>query len=124
MKKRITKTVEKYKDVEFQTPFKNKGGRIRAKIKIKLERGDDKLNVLEIDDIRMIYNYYKKDKVPVGIIDKGVPVFIKRKAMLKYLNGEFPKRHFRIPSKLKRMRINAEEAKALMKPWIGAEKKR
>ncbi len=121
-KKRLTKKVDKYREIRFDTPFKNKKGkRIKAKLKIKLERGDEKLNPSTIDGIRLIYNYYKNDKVPVGVIYKGVPKFIKRKYMLKYLNGEFPRENFNIKRHLNKMRLNSKEGVALIKPWINAE---
>jgi len=118
--RRITKRVDKYVTVEFQTHAVVKGKRIRAKFLIRLEKGDKLLNPLEIDAVRIIYNYYTRDKTPIGFIYKGKHKFIKRKFMVDFDNGKFDRKDF-LKSKVKRMGLSAEDEKTLILPWVKAE---
>ena len=118
--RRITKRVEKYATVEFTTRAKVKGKRIPVKYLIRLEKGDEGLNPLEIDAVRIIYNYYTRDKTPIGFVYKGKHRFIKRKFMVDFDNGKFDRKDF-LKGKVKQMCLSKEEEKTLILPWVKAE---
>lgn len=117
--RRMTKRVDKYIEAGFLTHAKRRGKRIRAKFLIKIEEGDESLNPLEIDDVRIIYNYYTSDKIPIGFIYKGRHEFIEREYMLKFHNGEIKKRDLLVNKK--KMRMSPEKIRVLVLPWVKAE---
>ena len=122
-RKRIVKRKEK--EIVAQFPIKTKGGKkLSARYIIKLERGDEDLNISELEDIRFIYNFYKKDRVPIGFVFKGRHTFIKREFMLKHAAGKIKNRDFVDERRVKKMRLNNQEIGDLLKPWVMAEARR
>ena len=121
-KRRVQKLSDKFITMEFLTPFKTKKmPELYAKFRIKLERGDELLNPLAIEGVRILYNYYTSDKIPIGFIYKGKHTFIKKEYMLKFHNGNLDRKKFLSKTAVSKMKITPREAKVLMKPWVEAE---